>query len=82
MQVLLLEAGSSIDPVKDFKHRWPYEMPFRGAGEPGLLHKYYLGANEYNYKLMIDIRENPYTTPPDQPFRWIRSRVLGGRTLH
>lgn len=82
LKILLLEAGSFIDPVKDFKHRWPYEMPFRGAGEPGLLRKYYPGSTEYNYKIMIDARENPYTTPPDQPFRWIRSRILGGRTLH
>lgn len=81
-KVLLLEAGSTIDPVKDFKHRWPYEMTFRGAGEPGLLRKYYPASTEYNYKIMIDGRENPYTTPPDQPFRWVRSRVLGGRTLH
>jgi choline dehydrogenase-like flavoprotein len=82
LKVLLLEAGASIDPVKDFKHRWPYEMPFRGSGQPGLLRKYYPASNEYNYKIMIDGRENPYTTPPDQPFRWVRSRILGGRTLH
>ncbi len=31
---------------------------------------------------MIDDRDNPYTTPPDKPFNWLRSRVLGGRTLH
>jgi len=28
LQVLLLEAGSSLDPARDFRtHRWPYEMP-------------------------------------------------------
>jgi len=25
--------------------------------------------------------DNPYSTPPDKPFRWIRSRRVGGRTL-
>jgi len=81
-KVLLLEAGSHIDPNKEFRHRWPYELPFRGAGQPGLLRKYFDGATEFNYRIMIDDRENPYTTPPDRPFRWHRSRILGGRTLH
>ncbi len=82
MKVLLLEAGSSVAPAKEFHHRWPYELPFRGRGQPGLLQKYFKGSTEFNYRLMIDDRENPYTTPADKPFRWSRSRVLGGRTLH
>jgi choline dehydrogenase-like flavoprotein len=81
-KVVLLEAGSEIDPNKEFRHRWPYELPFRGAGQPGLLRKYFHGSTEFNYRIMIDDRENPYTTPPDKPFDWRRSRILGGRTLH
>ena len=81
-KVVMLEAGSSVTPAKDFHHRWPYELPFRGAGKPGYLRKYFRGSTEYNYRIMIDDRENPYTTPPDKPFHWSRSRVLGGRTLH
>ena len=81
-RVVLLEAGSRIDPAKEFHHTWPYELPFRGAGQPGLLRKHFKGSTEYNYRIMIDDRENPYTTPADKPFHWSRSRVLGGRTLH
>jgi choline dehydrogenase-like flavoprotein len=81
-KVVLIEAGSSVTPAKDFHHRWPYELPFRGAGQPGLLRKHFKGSTEYNYRIMIDDRENPYTTPADKPFRWSRSRILGGRTLH
>lgn len=81
-KVCMLEAGSQIVPYRDFHHRWPYEMQFHGMGQPGFLRKYYRGATEYNYRLMIDDRENPYTTPADEPFVWSRSRVLGGRTLH
>jgi len=81
-KVVLLEAGSHIDTYKEFRHRWPYEIPFRGAGQPGLLRKYFKGSTEYNYRIMIDDRENPYTTSPDTRFDWRRSRVLGGRTLH
>lgn len=81
-KVAMIEAGSHIEPFREFHHQWPYELPFRGAGQPGYLRKYYRGATEYNYRIMIDDVDNPYTTPPDKPFRWSRSRVLGGRTLH
>src|SRR5205814_2044340 len=81
-KILLLEAGSHIDPSKEFHHRWPYELPFRGAGRPGFLKRYFPDSTEYNYRIMIDDRENPYTTPEGKPFCWYRSRVLGGRTLH
>jgi choline dehydrogenase-like flavoprotein len=81
-KVALLEAGSAVEPFRDFHHRWPYELDFRGAGQPGLLRKYFGHSTEYNYRIMADDRDNPYTTDPDKPFRWIRSRVLGGRTLH
>lgn len=82
LKVALLEAGSHIDPFRAFHHEWPYQLPFRGAGQPGFLRKYHRGATEYNYRIMIDDVDNPYTTPPDKPFHWSRSRVLGGRTLH
>lgn len=82
MKTLLLEAGPKVEPAKEFRHRMPYEMPFRGQGQPGFLRKHFKGSTEYNYRIMIDDRENPYTTPADKPFHWSRSRVLGGRTLH
>ena len=82
LRVALIEAGSRVEPAKEFRHHWPYEVPFRGSGQPGLLRKYFKGSNEYNYRIMIDDRENPYTTPEGKPFSWKRARVLGGRTLH
>lgn len=81
-KTLLLEAGSEIVPYRDFKHRWPYEMQYHGMGQPGLLRKHFRGSTEYNYRIMIDDRENPYTTPDGKPFVWSRARILGGRTLH
>ena len=42
LQVLLLEAGPNLDPLRDFRtHRWPYEMPFRGFDRPGDREKFY-----------------------------------------
>ncbi|MBV8896831.1 MAG: GMC family oxidoreductase, partial [Acidobacteriaceae bacterium] len=81
-KVVLLEAGSRIDTYREFKHRWPYELDFRGKGQPGFLATNFAGATEFNYRIMIDDRENPYTTAAGKPFHWRRSRVLGGRTLH
>ncbi len=80
MQVLMLEAGSAVDPLKDFHHTFLYQMDYRGQGKPGLLRRY--SGTERNYRIMIDNEENPYTTSPETVYRWGRSRVLGGRTLH
>ncbi len=34
-----------------------------------------------NPDFFVDDVDNPYSTPPDKPFRWIRSRRVGGRSL-
>jgi choline dehydrogenase-like flavoprotein len=80
MKVLMLEAGANIEPQEEFRHKFLYEMDYRGRGKPGLLRRY--AGNERNYRIMIDNLENPYTTAPDTVYRWGRSRCLGGRTVH
>jgi choline dehydrogenase-like flavoprotein len=80
MRVLILEAGSPVNPARDFHHVCLYELDYRGLGRPGLSRKY--SGSERNYRIMIDNSENPYTTSPETVYRWGRSRVLGGRTLH
>ncbi len=80
MKVLMLEAGSSVDAARDFRHIYLYQMDYRGVGKPGLYRKY--SGSERNYRIMIDNSENPYTTAPDTVYHWGRSRVLGGRSLH
>src|SRR5262245_27150593 len=80
MRVLMLEAGSRVDPVQDFQHKSLFDLDYRGAGKPGLLRRY--SGSERNYRIMIDNAENPYTTAPDTVYQWGRSRCLGGRTLH
>lgn len=80
MKVLMLEAGARIEPHEEFRHRFLYEMDYRGRGRPGLLRRY--AGSERNYRIMIDNVENPYTTAPETVYRWGRSRCLGGRTMH
>jgi len=86
LEVLLLEAGPQLNPARDFlSHRWPYQMPYRGFGRPGDRERFYPNqwtADEYTRQLYIEDPDHPYTTPPDVPFRWVRSRFVGGKLLH
>lgn len=88
MSVLVLEAGRQIDPEKDYHMMtWPYELKYRGIS-PGSMYaprqpiqsRCYAG-NEYSAHLFVDDIDNPYTTPEDKPFWWIRGRQVGGRSL-
>ncbi len=38
--------------------------------------------DEYTRLLYIEDPQHPYTTPPDQPYTWVRSRCVGGKILH
>src|SRR5262249_26518014 len=80
LHVLMLEAGSPVDPLKDFHHTFSYQLEYRGQGRSGFLRRY--AGSERHYRIMLDNRETPYTTSPETVYRWGRSRCLGGRTLH
>ena len=86
MEIAVLEAGRHLDPEKDFtEHTWPYELPFRGFGQPGRVSKEQWSAasvaSEYNSHLYVKDAECPYTFPKDKPFEWVRSRQVGGRSI-
>ena len=38
-------------------------------------------CDEYSHQFFVNDHENPYTTPPDKPFMWIRGRQVGGKTF-
>ncbi len=88
MSVLVLEAGRELKPEKDFReHTWPYELKHRGIA-PGSryaprqpIQSRCYAANEYGHHLFVDDLDNPYTTPDDKPFWWIRGRQVGGRSI-
>jgi choline dehydrogenase-like flavoprotein len=88
LRVLVLEAGRKLDPEKDFReHTWPYELPYRGDGDrreiertQPIQSKCY-ACNEYGRHFFVSDIENPYTTAPGNPFYWIRSRQVGGRSV-
>jgi len=88
LRTLVLEAGRPIVPEKDYvEHIPPWDMPFRGLrdqkkllrDQPIQSHCY--ACEETNAQFFIKDTEHPYTTDPSKPFRWIRGRQVGGRSL-
>jgi choline dehydrogenase-like flavoprotein len=86
LQTLVLEAGEPIVPERDYAEHVPtWDVKFRGmrdrqymkVHQPMQLHI----ADEWNAKFFVDDLENPYTTPPDQPYLFLRGRHVGGRSV-
>jgi len=88
LRVAVVEAGRKLDPLKDYtEHIWPYELKYRGFGDrqemertQPIQSKCY-ACNEYGRQFFVNDLDNPYTTPTDKPFYWIRSRQVGGRSI-
>lgn len=88
LRTLVLEAGGPIDPARDYvEHVQPYEKRYRGYGErermarEQAVQRECYACDEWGSKFFVNDRENPYTTPDDAPFRWIRGRQVGGRSI-
>jgi choline dehydrogenase-like flavoprotein len=86
LRVVLLEAGPEVGP-KDFDSRSRARMSEINLwerakatlrGQPVQARAAFFNARLKH--LFVDDRKNPYTTPPDAPFVWIRGRQAGGRT--
>jgi len=85
-EVLILEAGPMIDPVRDFAmNKFAYESMYRGFGPTGWKQREQWmqdTAGEFSRHFYIKDTEHPYTTDPGKPFLWVRARIVGGKTLH
>jgi choline dehydrogenase-like flavoprotein len=88
LKTLVLEAGRPITPEQDFVEHVPtWEMKFRGMGDRKRLLKDQpiqstcYACDEWSSKFFVNDTENPYTTAPDKPFRWIRGRQVGGKSI-
>ena len=88
LNTLCLEAGRPIDPAVDYVEHVPaYEMRYRGLGDRKRLERDQpiqrtcYACDEYSGKFFVNDLENPYTTPDDKPFSWIRGRQVGGRSI-
>ncbi len=95
LNVCVVEAGPKISDADFTEHVLPYQLKYRGNSAPfvggipkspellrtrpiqGLVY----ACRESNYKWWANDIKNPYQTPEGKPFRWIRQRALGGRSL-
>jgi choline dehydrogenase-like flavoprotein len=68
MNVLLLDAGKKFEKKDYWIHVWPYERRER------------IAHGEKPYDFFLSTREQPYITPPGQPFELYRVWGLGGKT--
>ena len=88
LKTLVLEAGRPIVPEQDYVEHVPvWEMKFRGLGDRRLqlkdqpIQRTCYACDEWSSKFFVKDTEQPYKTAPDKPFRWIRGRQVGGRSI-
>lgn len=85
LSVALLEAGRNISPKEFTEHMPAFQLKYRNMSTDWLksrpVQTKVYACMEYNYDWFVDDFQNPYSTPPDRPFMWQRSRIVGGRTL-
>jgi choline dehydrogenase-like flavoprotein len=86
LQTLVIEAGETILPGRDYVEHVPvWEVKFRGLRDRQYekIHRpvqRHIG-DEWNAKFFVDDLKNPDTTPPDQPYLFLRGRHVGGRSV-
>src|ERR1700688_5144338 len=88
LKTLLLEAGRPILPDEDYvEHVPPWEMRFRGLRDRRRqmddqpIQSTCYACDEWSAKFFVTDKQHPYTPAPGKPFRWIRGRQVGGRSI-
>jgi len=88
LKTLVLERGRKLEHVKDYTHaNTPiWDLPHRNQPTAADREMYPIQSTVYAFNegtkdLWIKDKDHPYTTPPDQPFNWIRGNHVGGRSL-
>ena len=83
LSVLVLDAGPQLSP----------QVVSTSSFTQGLFRLLNLATRKQSYQalhpgywkvnpnLFVNEQENPYSTPKDRPFYWIRGRQVGGRSL-
>jgi choline dehydrogenase-like flavoprotein len=84
IDTLILEAGPDRNPKTDLRPGFEYssKSKFRHyLSRSQRIQEQHPGYWDCNPDLFVNDRQLPYSTPPGRPFRWIRGRQPGGRTL-
>lgn len=80
VKCLMLEAGPLFDFQKDRTLVNIPDLPYRGFGKPGRF-PHVVQASELDAEAWADEQQNPYTYPKDDPYYWVRIRMVGGKTM-
>ena len=88
LRTLVLDAGRPIVPNKDYReHTPPWEMPFRGLGDRKTVarrqavQRNSVTFDEMSHQFWVDDVDNPYSTPANKAFHWLRARQVGGKSI-
>jgi choline dehydrogenase-like flavoprotein len=89
LNTLVLEAGRSIVPEKDYVEHVPvYDLKYRGWDDRAerqrtqpIQREVFYACDEYSHKFFVNDQENPYTFDPAKKFSWIRGRQVGGKSI-
>jgi choline dehydrogenase-like flavoprotein len=89
LSVLVLEAGRSIVPEKDYVEHIPvWELKYRGWDDRAerqrsqfIQRQCDYACDEYSHQFFVNDLENPYSTDAGKPFSWIRGRQVGGKSI-
>jgi choline dehydrogenase-like flavoprotein len=88
LRTLVLEAGRDVIPERDYHEHVPqWEMPFRGLGDRRAyetrqpIQRHSTSFDEMSHVFWTDDVDNPYSTPADKPFDWLRARQVGGKSI-
>jgi len=80
VKCLMLEAGPMLDMQRHRSFKAVYDLPYRGFNKPGRF-PHITQASEFDANLWIDEKANPYSYPENDPYYWVRIRMVGGKTL-
>jgi choline dehydrogenase-like flavoprotein len=84
LRVLVLEAGTPVRGASDhgsFFTNAPRALYRHAVSHRQQVQKCHPTYWATNPDFFVDDCDNPYSTPEGMPFRWIRARRVGGRTL-
>ncbi len=89
LKVLVLERGRDIVPGIGYsgEHAPNWKLPYQGKKPRELYQEEYPMAekvyafSEANRQFWMNEKQNPYVVDEKHPFMWIRSDVVGGRSL-
>ncbi len=85
MRVIVIEAGGwpVYNDFRFFQNKLLKKLGYRIKIDPRLLERQPIQSKCYAWESypqsFVDDIDNPYTTPENKPFTWIRSRQVGGR---